>query len=90
MKSVETPLSVAAMADTQYSAAVIPTESVHISIERGAMNRSVTSHDASADTTDTAVGMKTVDLQNGKNPPPATGIIRQGFGNSSPPKKPRV
>lgn len=80
LKSIETPLSVPSMSDAQYSGAVISTESVHISLDRGNLNRSVSSaHDG--DTTDTAINMRTVDLQNGKTATPSAGVIRQGFGN---------
>ncbi|XP_054282010.1 transmembrane protein 268-like isoform X1 [Macrosteles quadrilineatus] len=71
--SVETPVVVPPVAGPgQYSGAVIATESVHVSL-----NRSVTS--PGNDTTDTAINMRTVDLQNGKAA--STGVIRQGFAN---------
>lgn len=74
----EMPLSVASMADAQYSGAVIPTESVHINLERGTLNRSVDG----GDVPDTAGHMRNVDLHNGNAAASTTGIIRQGFGKS--------
>uniref|UniRef100_A0A1B6G905 Transmembrane protein 268 n=1 Tax=Cuerna arida TaxID=1464854 RepID=A0A1B6G905_9HEMI len=81
LKSVETPLSVPTMSAAQYSGAVIATESVHINLDRGNLNRSVSAHDTSGDTPDTTINMRTVNLQNGDTASPATGIIRQGFAN---------
>ncbi|XP_046676665.1 LOW QUALITY PROTEIN: transmembrane protein 268-like [Homalodisca vitripennis] len=81
LKSAETPLSVPTMSAAQYSGAVIATESVHINLDRGNLNRSVSAHDTSTDTPDTTINMCTVNLQNGDTASPATGIIRQGFAN---------
>lgn len=66
----------------QYSGAVISTESVHISLDRGNLNRSFSAPDGTTDVADTAVNMRTVDLNNAPNGNSGTGIIRQGFGKN--------
>uniref|UniRef100_A0A1B6KN43 Transmembrane protein 268 n=1 Tax=Graphocephala atropunctata TaxID=36148 RepID=A0A1B6KN43_9HEMI len=81
LKSVETPLSVPTVSDAQYSGAVIATESVHINLDRGNLNRSLSAQEPAADTPDTAINMRNVNLQNGNTAAPATGVIRQGFAN---------
>uniref|UniRef100_A0A1B6DHH4 Transmembrane protein 268 n=1 Tax=Clastoptera arizonana TaxID=38151 RepID=A0A1B6DHH4_9HEMI len=65
----------------QYSGAVISTESVHISLDRGNVNRSFSAPENPTDVTDTVVNMRNVDLNNAQNGNTGTGIIRQGFAN---------
>ena len=71
LKSIETPLKVPIVPTTQYSGnstAVISTESVHINLDRGNLNRSISSHDATAvDLTDATTNMRTVDLRDAPN-----------------------
>ncbi|XP_075212333.1 uncharacterized protein LOC142319207 isoform X2 [Lycorma delicatula] len=65
-----------------YSGAVISTESVHVTLDRGSLNRSV-SREGQGDTPDGVSNLRTVDLRetpNGRTTPNA-GVIRQGFAN---------
>lgn len=66
-----------------YSGAVISTESVHVTLDRGSLNRSVSStHEGQGDAPDSVSNLRTVDLRDTPNGRSTsnTGVIRQGFG----------
>ncbi|RZF31859.1 hypothetical protein LSTR_LSTR009506 [Laodelphax striatellus] len=67
-----------------YSGAIISTESVHVTLDRGGLNRSLSSTDGPIDAAVGVNNLRTVDLHdapNGRSATSSTGAVRQGFAN---------